>query len=107
MGPTENLRHARETLLKVATKLFIERGYNGVSTRELAEAADVNLGAIQYHFGSKAKLFVEAKAKFGIGKNNVRDTMAVLVRDKAVEQHDLPRKGTRAEIAESGGVKIG
>jgi AcrR family transcriptional regulator len=50
---------AREALIEAAKTLFIERGYEAVSTRELAELAGVNLGAIQYHFGSKAKLFVE------------------------------------------------
>lgn len=52
-------QNARELLLEVAKRLFSEKGYEAVSTRELAEAAGVNLGAIQYHFGSKAKLFVE------------------------------------------------
>lgn len=50
---------SRQALLDTAERLFIERGYRTVSTREIAEAAQVNLGAIQYHFGSKAGLFVE------------------------------------------------
>lgn len=49
---------AKVALLDAASELFVEKGYSSVSTRELAEAAGVNLGAIQYHFGSKAKLFV-------------------------------------------------
>lgn len=51
---------SRDALLDAAERLFIERGYAAVSTRDLAEEAGVNLAAIQYHFGSKAKLFVEA-----------------------------------------------
>jgi len=53
-------RSSKERLLEVAQQLFSEKSYEEVSTRELAEAAEVNLGAIQYYFGSKAKLFVEA-----------------------------------------------
>jgi TetR/AcrR family transcriptional regulator, regulator of cefoperazone and chloramphenicol sensitivity len=49
---------SRDALIEAAAKLFAKRGYDAVSTRELAEAAGTNLGAIQYHFGSKAKLFV-------------------------------------------------
>jgi len=49
---------ARESLLAAAQKLFSAKGYEAVSTRELAEEAGVNLAAIQYHFGSKAELFV-------------------------------------------------
>lgn len=56
---TSRKQNAREALLKAAERLFIERGYQAVSTRDLAEEAKVNLGAIQYHFGSKAGLFVE------------------------------------------------
>lgn len=51
---------AREALLIAAQKLFSERSYAEVGTRDLAEAAGVNLGAIQYHFGSKADLFILA-----------------------------------------------
>ena len=50
---------SKEALLAAAETLFSERGYEGVSTRELADTAGVNLGAIQYHFGSKGKLFIE------------------------------------------------
>jgi AcrR family transcriptional regulator len=53
-------QHSKEALLNAAITLFVQNGYEAVSTREIAEAAGVNLGAIQYHFGSKAKLFVES-----------------------------------------------
>jgi AcrR family transcriptional regulator len=51
---------SRAALLDAAEKLFTQRSYASVGTRELAEAAGVNLGAIQYHFGSKEKLFIAA-----------------------------------------------
>ena len=51
--------NSREALLEAAGQLFVAKGYEGVSTREIAELAGVNLGAIQYHFGSKASLFLE------------------------------------------------
>ena len=56
---TPRKRQSRQALLETAERLFIERGYRAVSTRDIAEAAQVNLGAIQYHFGSKAGLFNE------------------------------------------------
>ncbi len=49
----------REALLDAAERLFAEKGYACVGTREIAERAGVNLGMIQYYFGSKGKLFVE------------------------------------------------
>lgn len=51
--------NSREALQAAADKLFVQKGYQAVSTRELAEAAQVNLGTITYHFGSKAQLFME------------------------------------------------
>ena len=50
---------SRKRILSSAGKLFASRGYSGVSMRELAQAAKVNLGAINYHFGGKRKLYHE------------------------------------------------
>ncbi len=51
--------NTRALLFDAAERLFVAKGYSAVSTREIAEAAGVNLAAIQYHFGSKANLFIE------------------------------------------------
>jgi len=50
----------RLKLLLTAGQLFAEHGFDGVSTRMIAERAGVNLGGIHYHFGSKEKLYVAA-----------------------------------------------
>lgn len=55
----KDLSNSRDALIAAAERLFVERGFAAVSTREIADEAGVNLGAIQYHFGSKGKLFVE------------------------------------------------
>ena len=47
----------REQLLKTAARLFAEKGFEAVSTRELAREADVNMAMIAYYFGSKEGLF--------------------------------------------------
>lgn len=41
------------TLLEAAKKVLRQNGYAGLSTREVAAAADVPLSQIHYHFGSK------------------------------------------------------
>ena len=48
---------ARARLLQVAIRLFAHQGYAKTSTRELAEAAQVNVAAISYYFGDKAGLY--------------------------------------------------
>ncbi|KRA47608.1 TetR/AcrR family transcriptional regulator [Devosia sp. Root635] len=51
--------NVREALLIAAVKLFSSNGYNAVSLREIAKAADANVGSLTYHFGSKAVLLRE------------------------------------------------
>lgn len=46
-------------LLNAAGELFAEHGYEGVSTRMIADKAGVNLGGIHYHFGGKENLYLE------------------------------------------------
>ena len=48
--------NARSALIDSAMDLFGERGYDNVTTRELAESAGVNLGLIAYYFGDKSGL---------------------------------------------------
>jgi len=49
----------RDRILRTAERLFAERGFNGVSVRELAAAAQVNIASIGYHFKSKEGLLSE------------------------------------------------
>jgi AcrR family transcriptional regulator len=47
----------RRRILDAALEVFASEGYEGASTRLLAERAGVNLPAIQYYFGSKEGLY--------------------------------------------------
>lgn len=48
---------SRERMLEAAGKLFARQGFDTVSVRAVAKAADVNLSAIGYHFGDKEGLY--------------------------------------------------
>jgi AcrR family transcriptional regulator len=48
---------ARERLLAAALQLFAEKGFAKTSTRDIAQAADVNIASIKYYFGDKAGLY--------------------------------------------------
>jgi AcrR family transcriptional regulator len=52
--PTDN---ARARLLAASLRLFAQQGFARTSTRELADAAQVNVAAISYYFGDKAGLY--------------------------------------------------
>ena len=47
----------RGRILEAALDLFAASGFDGASTRTIAERAGVNLPAIQYYFGSKEGLY--------------------------------------------------
>lgn len=49
----------RERLLELAGRLFVDRGYDAVSLRDIADAAEVTKGAIYGHFRSKGQLLAE------------------------------------------------
>jgi AcrR family transcriptional regulator len=49
----------KATLLDHAEAMFATHGYDGVSLRELTREARTNLASVNYHFGSKEKLFEE------------------------------------------------
>jgi len=53
MDPTDT----RTQLLAAATPLFARKGLHGVSVREVARSAGVNLAMISYHFGGKEGLY--------------------------------------------------
>ena len=48
---------SRCRLLQAAVKLFAECGFSKASTRQIAAAARVNIGAISYYFGDKEGLY--------------------------------------------------
>jgi len=47
----------QKRILDAATKLFAERGYDGVSTRLLGKTVGLNIATVNYHVGGKRKLF--------------------------------------------------
>jgi AcrR family transcriptional regulator len=59
---TENevmAKDVRDRLLDVAEKLFSERGFADTSVRDITAKANCNVAAVNYHFGSKDKLYIE------------------------------------------------
>jgi TetR/AcrR family transcriptional regulator, regulator of cefoperazone and chloramphenicol sensitivity len=48
---------ARARLLRAGLRLFAHQGFAATTTRELAQAAGVNVAAISYYFGDKAGLY--------------------------------------------------
>ncbi|MEV1000197.1 TetR/AcrR family transcriptional regulator [Nonomuraea sp. NPDC050202] len=47
-----------DAILKVATQLFAALGYDGTSTRQIADAAGLNIATVNYHVGGKRELYL-------------------------------------------------
>ncbi|TYB59217.1 TetR/AcrR family transcriptional regulator [Nonomuraea sp. PA05] len=47
-----------QVILKAATQLFAALGYDGTSTRQIADAAGLNIATVNYHVGGKRELYL-------------------------------------------------
>jgi AcrR family transcriptional regulator len=80
-------RSTRDKILDAAESVFADKGYNGASTRDIAAAADANLGMIPYYFGSKENLLKE------------------VIRRRAVPELEERAAAVSAVLAEAGNGK--
>ena len=55
MGPPD--QETRQRLLEAAARLFAARGFTHVTVREICNAANANVAAVNYHFGDKLGLY--------------------------------------------------
>ena len=83
-APKEARPDRRFAILLAAEKLFAQRGYNGVSIRQIAEEAGVPLALVGYYFGQKHELF---HAIFEHWNSTIRERLDALtaVRTRAGE----------------------
>ena len=49
----------QDRILKVAEKLFAEKGFKDTSIRDITAEAQCNLAAVNYHFGGKENLYIK------------------------------------------------
>ncbi|SNS96048.1 transcriptional regulator, TetR family [Noviherbaspirillum humi] len=55
-------REAREKLLQATIEVLMQRGYSGLTTKEVASCAGMSNGALMHHYANKAELVVAATA---------------------------------------------
>jgi len=86
----------RSVILDTAEKLFAKHGIDATSVRDITQAAKVNLGAINYHFGTKDGLLVEVFTRRLKPLNEAR--LAWLTK---VESEALPGKPSLEQVLEA------
>ena len=62
----------RTAILEAAERLYADRGFADVTLRDIVAAADVNLAAVNYHFGSKDELIAELFVTRSLATNRER-----------------------------------
>jgi TetR/AcrR family transcriptional regulator len=74
---TRDARATREKILKSAEKLFVKRGYNGVTVDEIAALADINKRMLYVYFGNKEQLYQEVLTQNLTRVFTIRENMDV------------------------------
>jgi AcrR family transcriptional regulator len=54
----------KDKILDAAEFFFADKGFNGTSLREITSKAEVNLAAVNYHFGSKKELIKAVMSRY-------------------------------------------
>jgi AcrR family transcriptional regulator len=59
MGTAQDSERTRAKLINAAGELFAERGFHGVTVRDIVKRAGTHLSALNYHFKDKETLYRE------------------------------------------------
>jgi TetR/AcrR family transcriptional regulator, regulator of cefoperazone and chloramphenicol sensitivity len=89
----------RRRILETALDLFAAHGYEGASTRQIADGAGVNLPAIQYYFGNKEGLYRAIIEDIAAETDRQMASLAPRVR-AALDSPDTPREELAALLCE-------
>lgn len=84
-APSAEPLDTRDRIARAALGVFAAQGYDGTTTREIADAAGVNLGLLQYHFGGKEKLW---RAAVDLAFAELQTGLASVLADDAIASDD-------------------
>ncbi|MBN2536490.1 MAG: TetR/AcrR family transcriptional regulator [Spirochaetales bacterium] len=85
----EEKGNIKERILAITARLFAEKGYDGISTDEIAREAKINKSMIYYYFSSKEGLLIS------LIQQNIN------IFEESMNNADIPKQGTIRSIIES------
>ena len=57
---TSTLDTTRDRIVEAAGEIFAEKGFDATTVRDICQLAEANIAAVNYYFGDKQRLYVEA-----------------------------------------------
>lgn len=81
MRRTEQLAKTRTSILKTATRLFLKKGYDLTSTRDIAKEIGITQPALYHHFNDKEVLYLEVMSDHG---RKISDEINQVMRRKSL-----------------------
>lgn len=80
----KNTKSTKETILEVATRLFLTQNYQVVSMGEVAKVCGVTKATVYYYYSTKADLFTATMTQMMI---RIRENMSqILSTNKTLEE---------------------
>ena len=94
--PAPHAEATRTRIVDSAVKAFADKGFEGASTREIAQAAGVEQGLLTYHFPTKDELWrAAANQVFAVLRGSVGERLASL---ESIPPGERAREGVRAYV---------
>jgi len=90
MRKGSNLPDTKQSILDAAEFLFATKGFRGTSLRAITGKANVNVAAVNYHFGSKESLLKEVIKRRILPLNQIRRRRLDEVRETAKKRGKTP-----------------
>jgi AcrR family transcriptional regulator len=84
-------KNTKQCILDAAERLFALHGYHNTSLRKITGEADVNLAAVNYHFGSKEALLKAIFEYHLTPLNQTRQENLKAVHEQALRQGKIPQ----------------
>lgn len=92
----EENKNTEQKIIDIAIDLFAKKGFEGTSTRDICQAANVNISSISYYFGGKKELYQKIVDK--IVKDLIDYMMVSMGAEKPPENFDFLSRHEKIEL---------
>lgn len=84
----KNRPSSADRILAAAADLFAQHGFDGVSTRQIAAATDLNIATVHHHVGAKRDLYLAVVERFCDRDEALVDGIVAAIDDSVIADRD-------------------